>query len=78
MEYQYKVGDKVRVSAEADDVHFGGEIVGVVTDLDVAAVGFQQYTDEQRILVNGPDLEVGGNLDQWVRPADLELVEAAA
>jgi len=75
----FQIGDRVLVSAEADDVYYGGEVVeGRVTNLDVASEDFQQYTDEERVGVEAIPTDADGTsgpLFQWVRPQDLQTIE---
>lgn len=70
-------GDRVKVAADADDVYFGGEVVGRVVEPYDEPIYFrtQRYRDEARVLVEAPDLENNGEpLDQYVRPEDLTRV----
>lgn len=71
----YKVGDRVRVSAEADDVYFGGEVEGVVVENDPPEYMGEAYVAEGRVNVQAPDLDWNGALlTQYVRPEDLTLI----
>lgn len=66
----FEIGDRVLVSAEADDVYFGGEVEGVVVDGEAS----EEYLAEKRVNVRARDLDYGGMLTQYVRPEDLTLI----
>lgn len=69
---EFKVGDRVLVSGDADDVYFsfdGEEVVGVVVPSDAGPVE-ERYVNERRINVREED----GWLTQYVRPEDLTLI----
>ena len=72
----YKIGDRVRVAANANDVHFDGSIIGTVTKDVPSESGFQPYIDEGRIEVTADGDKDQWVLDQWVRPEDLTLTAA--
>lgn len=68
----FKIGDRVRVAADAAEVNFGdGAVIGTVTEADSLKSNFKQYIDQNRVQVLADDVEY----DQWVRPGDLTLVE---
>lgn len=68
---ELKVGDRVRVAAEAEDVYFGGEVEGVVVPDD----GGPSYPEgEHRVLVEAWSPAWDGRLQQWVKPKDLALI----
>lgn len=69
-ETTFEIGDRVLVSADADDVYFGGEVEGVV----VIGVPSEEYLAENRVNVRARDLDYGGLLTQYVRPEDLTLI----
>lgn len=70
---EFKIGDRVRVAADADDVYFGGEVEGIVApdpypELPVYPEG------ERRVLVEAYVAHFDLPLTQWVRPEDLTLI----
>lgn len=67
----FPVGSRVRVSADADDVYFGGEIEGVVIEMGFAVQ--DTYMEEERVHVKSLGGAMPG-LKQYVRPHDLTLI----
>lgn len=71
-ETTFEIGARVLVSADADDVYFGGEVEGVVVETDLHD---GVYDAERRVNVKAPCLDYGGDLlTQYVRPEDLTLI----
>lgn len=69
---EFPVGARVLVSADADDVWFGGEVEGVVIEDDEPIQ--DSYVGENRVLVRAQAEAWGGMLTQYVRPEDLTLI----
>lgn len=68
----FKPGDIVLVSADADDVYFEAEVVGrVVPD---EAWKQDVYVQEERVLVEAKT-PYGSSLRQYVRPEDLTILD---
>lgn len=68
----FKPGDIVLVSADADDVYFGAEVVGRVLDTEEAVQA--SYAEEGRVLVEARS-DRGLIMTQYVRPQDLTILD---
>lgn len=64
----FKVGDRVRVSADAEGTYFGVETEGEVVAIDT------DTSSPLSVRVEAPD-DHGNKLGQWCSPGDLTLVE---
>ena len=72
---EFKIGDRVRVSAEAanEDVYFGGEVEGVVVPEPDDYAG-RYPKEERRVFVEAWSDDWDTVLQQWVKPKHLTLI----